>query len=952
MAADRAINMALRVLGIGEVERDFKRVGDAGNKSFSEVKKAANGAALEVSDYTARLKRAADLAKQMAANTPALNKGSAAQIRTNRRDFVLGAVQGEQERILKGLPDATNLLDGGAAAAGRFGMSLGSMTALGTAAGSVLAGLGLAAKASLEAFVEHEKALSAFNATLALSGNRSTATGAQIRAMANDIIASTGQTEASVLQAANALAKIPGLSREGLKAALDAAAMLADSLGTDVASVVNDTVVPAFQALATRDMKALFDATKDLNPQLRELVLTLGDAGKTAEAQQALVNGLAEAAGDGPGGLTSAGNAAANSWRNLKLELGADLSQDAQGSIHAVADLLDWLREKIHSVGSAYTNMLNSRLAQGMQQSLVNMGFKPQGGVQAAAANSDPDPYGTGALMNAAAMAAADARVQARWGPREKPARGRSGGRKGGGAGASEKDNLQREADRARAAADRIAEANADVVKSWEQRAGDVEAMVGLEGEALKAVERQQEVEAAVRRINTDAIEKEVEARRKAAAAAHQQFDEAAATTASTAAVQAQQSAVRDLAERYVTATEAQAEFTRRQQEAKSVLEGLKTPIEKLNDEIERSIDLLKNGSLSVGDFDKRMDQISHSMARASLEADKGKQIWVGFGEDVSRTLSDVIMHGGDAREVLQQLIQLPLERLMYKNFEQPMTKAIDKLFGVDEETNAAGIKGGMVTGAQVLGARAITGDDTGVSMTGLTTATQGATTALDLFAAKLGATGPSLSPAGSPVNLLGGSSFANDNGVTAEVAQPLQDVGQSAKAAGAAMQQLVPLTGQFGGALEQALTMLSSASGGGGSSGLLSTVFSIAGTALGGISAGTVARLAPDVASTIAANPALFASGTDDAPIGRPFWVGENGREKMEMTAAGKLRVLSNQQSHRMVEPGGGGSFIQNFTIPERADPRRTASGIARATQGGIARASRKGLAMPGRFS
>jgi hypothetical protein len=951
MAADRAINMALRVLGIGEVERDFKRVGDAGDKSFAEVKKAANGAALEVSDYTARLKRAADLAKQMAANTPALSKGSPEQIKTNRRDFILGAVRGEQERILQGLPDTTKLFQEGSVAAEGFGGALGLISAAAAGTTLVLGGLTLATKVSLEAFAEHEKAVSVFNATISLAGNRSLAGAGEIREMGRQIAASSGQTETSVLQAGAALAKIPGLSREGLQAALEASTKLADALGTDVASVVNDTVAPAFQALAKRDMKAFYDATKDLDPQLVQLVINLEEAGKAADAQRVFLAGLSGAAGDSDAsGLTGATNRLAGAWRRLKEDMGEDISGPAAFGINKVAGLLEWLRGKMAQTGASWSQMLNN-LGTSIGSGNVVLGTLLRGagplfGSKQKTPAADPDPYGTGAMMNAAAEAVADARLKARFADKPK-AGGRSGGRRSAG-GRSAADAARREADQARAAADRIEQSNADVVKSWQQRTDDVEATVGLEGDALKQVQDQQEVEAAVRRINTDAIAKEVDARRKAAAAAHQQFDEAAATKAATAAVQDQQASVRDLAERYAAATRAQAEFNQRQQEAKSIIEGLKNPLEKLNDEIETAIKDLRAHALTTDQFDERMKQIARSIAEANLEADKGKQIWKGFGEDVGRTLSDFILRGGSAREVLQRLIQLPLERLLYKNIEQPIAKAIDSLLGVDLDKNAAKIHAGMISGKQVSGASVELGDAAAPAMTGLTTATAGATQALDVFAGRLGAVGPGSGYDGSPTNLLTGTPFANDNVNPAnDVAQPLDEVGTSATAAGQAMQQLVPLTGQFGGALTQVIASLSAGAGGGGG-GFLGSVLGIAAGAFGGgISAGTVARLAPSAGATIAANPGLFASGTDDLPIGRPFWVGENGREQMERTSSGKIRVLSHQQAHREVGNGGGITVVNHISVDKFTDPRRTASSVARGTQGGIARAARKGLAM-----
>ena len=100
-SADRAINMAMRGLGIGDVERDFKRAGDAGEKSFSRVEKAANGAAREVSDYHARLKRVALAARADTADMPDMWKGD-----------VLDAVGLAHARLLVVSHDDLMALDG------------------------------------------------------------------------------------------------------------------------------------------------------------------------------------------------------------------------------------------------------------------------------------------------------------------------------------------------------------------------------------------------------------------------------------------------------------------------------------------------------------------------------------------------------------------------------------------------------------------------------------------------------------------------------------------------------------------------------------------------------------------------------------------------------------------------------------------------------------------------
>ncbi|MBA3055107.1 MAG: hypothetical protein FP826_09265, partial [Sphingomonadales bacterium] len=406
MAADRAINMALRVLGIGEVERDFRRVGDAGSKSFAQVEKSANGATREVSEYTARLKLVAAQLKQVAANIPELSKGTPDQIKANRRDFMLTGIQAAKDRFMK---DAVSGLDAGTVAAGRFSGALGVASAAGVAAGISFSGMAFAVQQSLAAYSDHEKAISAFSASLALGGNRSTATGAQIRAMAEEIAASTGQTEEAALQAAVALAKIPGMTKEGLQAALEASARLADSLGTDVASVITGQVAPAFQALADRDMKGLLTATQELNPELRLTVLRLAEAGKTAEAQQALVAGLAQAAGDGPGGLTSATSQASGAWTRLKQTFGEEFSGPAVTALSAVTFALDGLRSLTESVSGRWIKMI------GLLSNPVTL---PVGlvelfrGKKPGAAAENPDPYGTGALFSAGAAAVAAAQVK------------------------------------------------------------------------------------------------------------------------------------------------------------------------------------------------------------------------------------------------------------------------------------------------------------------------------------------------------------------------------------------------------------------------------------------------------------------------------------------------------------------------------------------------------------
>lgn len=913
--ADRAINMALRVIGIGEVERDFKRVGDAGSRSFAAVEKSANGAAREVSEYHARLKRAATAAREAMANSPGLSKGTPQEIRTNRRDFMLGAIKGEQERILKGLPDLTQELGAAEAGVNGLGGSMLRMTAIGAAVGSGLAMLGQGLRASLEAWTEHQQALDSFQAALALTGNRSNATGAEIEAMAQRVVDSTGQTETAALKAAQVLATVPGITREGLDAALDSASRLADALGVDVTQTAENTA-KVLTALADRDMAGLVKATEGLNDGLRASVLELAEAGRTAEAQRIYIEGLRAAAGTGPDGLTAATNQLTDSWDRFKRSVGEQAAEPAAEGVGFLARALDSASAATDAFGGRWLSLL-ATLSQPVLIPQAILGLFGGGGKKG---GFDPktqdryDPEFAAGVVQESKAARDRTALQAVLG-RVKPSSGGSAGgsrrRAGGGGGGKsdaqrEAERLQREAEQARKSADQVAQANTDVVDSWKQRVADIEATVGLEGAALDAVRRQQDVEAAVRRINTELIDKEVVARRAAAAAAGQQFDQAGAYREAAAMVGQQASEVRALAQRYAEAERATDDFNQRQAETRAVLDQVQTPFEALTRDVEKLVEQLRAGDISGDTFNRRMDQLAEQLAAMRYEADKSAHAWRGFGQDVGRTLQDIVFNGGSAAEILQQLIALPLDRLWQANITDPIADWIDGLTGNNQAKNVDAARAALPVAA----------DGAAVSVTTLGSAAQGAASQLNLIA-------------------LG----VND---------PMNQLAATTAQTAAAQQALIPLTGQLGGAMGQVIAMLSG--GGGGGSGILGAVLSVAGAAFGAPSAGTLARLAPSAGAAIAANPALFASGTDQVPVGRPFFVNENGQEAFEFTSGGKLRVHSNQRVRMMMDGDGGGStIIQNITVPERADPRRTGSSIARSTQGAIARAARKGLASPG---
>ncbi len=885
MAAERALNFRLRAVGGRDVERDFRKVGEAGEQSFEKVRKAANGANQEVSEYTARLRRvvaasgaAIDRMSKMDPQTRMMRIQDPAGYQDFRRQAVLEAVQSEQDSIRQGLPETTQAYEDLFQATEQGGASLGryALRAAAVSAGLLLVKEGV--QASLEAWQEHEAALNAFEAELGYVGNRSSATADEIEAMADRIVAATTQTRTSTLDAAQQLAAIPGMTKEGLDEALNAAALFADKLGRDVADVVSARVVPVFQALADKDMPALIEATKGLEDAQANMIVKLAAGGKAAEAQRSYLEFLREKADGGADSLTQATNNTSKAWERFKRLVGEDVSGPAIASLNAISGALKSLTDNIERTRVTWDTKLSDIGESALPAE------KPK----------TPGPIRRGlAAIQKAYQAELRKKYEAQYS--NKPISSSSDG--GRSKADREADRLKRAADQARTAADRIAESNHDVLESYRRRADEVEGAIGLEGAALQAYERHLAIEAAARRINTDEIEKEVAARRAAAAAQGLQFDEAAATLAATEAVEKKRDAIRSYAAEAYEAARAQEEFNQKQKNAATILDALQSPLERINEEVQRAYEALRSGRIESGDFDRYMDLLARDLAAYRESIDETAQAWVGFGDDVGRTLSDLALNGGTARDILQSLIRLPLERLLEQNVTNPVADWIDSLTGTNVNDNIAAAHGDLQDASRIAAAEVTT-------MAGAA-----------------------------------GSAAAALNQIPVATGNPIAEFATEADAATAALGGLVPLTGQLTGAFGGAITtLLSLGRGGGGSGGFLSGIAGLIGRDSGG--------LVSDVATTIAENPSLFASGTDRVPANSPFYVGENGRELMELTSAG-LKVHSHQETRRReMAPAGPTVINTTINIPERADPRRTQSTVNRGIQTGLSRATRKGLA------
>lgn len=921
MAIERAVNFPFRVQGLDGVRNAFRTVSQEGTKSFAEVEKGANGAAREMTAYTAQLKRAAAQAKVDFSGNQLLNKGSTAQVAANRKQFILARIEAEKQVIAKGFTDFGGDLAPVDAAAAGLTTRLGAASVAATGLGAVLVAAGALAVKSAQAFSEHEKALDQFNATLAITGNLSQASADDIQSAADQVQRVTLQNEKSALAAAATLAKVPGITKEALTAALDASARLADALGKDVTETAQQAG-EVLTAIADRDMKGLVDALKDTNPELANLVIRLTEAGKTADAQRAYIDGLGKAAGDGPDGLTAATDKLSDSWTRFLQTLGRTSTAPIQSFFNTLSGWLDDLNRDIEKTGSLWKTL-----------AALRSGLPIGGSAQADRTPRSPFASPVGLALNAFDSASAQAqRAQFRTYQTQYGSTGNGRKSGGGGSGKSaaqrEAEQRAREAEQARQTADKVAQSNQDVIDSYARRAQEAQARLGLEGAALAAVERQQSIDTVVRQLSVEWVDKEVEARRLAAKG---QFDEAAARADATRALEDQQAALRANAAAAYDADKAQEQFNERQRVAAQIYEETRTPLERLREEVEAAADALRAGDIDADTFNRRMEQVAEDMATL---AERGKQAWRGFGDEMSRTFTDIIRNGGSATEILQQLIAPIADRLWEQNIELPIADAIDGLTGLNRERNVADAR------AQLPFAAA------GVS-SGLfgSSAVDAAPQIADLGQASLSAA--------EAIRLMGGAA----RGGTADLGAGTDGIvtlAMESDRTAQAMTQLVPQLAQFGGGLEQIIARFAGIGGGGGG-GLLGTVLSLGSAAFGGGGLGSLAATAVpagfNFSSAFSAGPGFAGGGSP--PIGVPFWTGENGRERMLLLPGGGAHVMSEPQSRRFASEGGGATIVnQTISIPARADPRRTLNGIARATTGALGRANRRGLAVGPSFN
>lgn len=345
------------------IEKDGKRAedslrkvgvqaGEALSANDNKAAKQLDEVAMSAKDaeaQTARLQRVAEAARRAFERIPEVKIARQLAPETfepAREQFVDQVLQQERVNIAEGLPEATDALNNFGKAGAGAGISLGRLAGLAGAAAGALFVIAEGARQAFEAFQESERNLAKLNAQLIATGNLSLATGDQIAQFADQVSEATLQAETSTQSAAATLARVPNLTADALEEALLVSAQFADAMQGDVADVIGDIVGPAFTALADDDIEALYDALEGLNPTLARTVIELADAGRTADAQSALLAGLREAAGDGPDGLTTAADQLSERWKNAKEELGEDIAAVTVPILEAIVDVVDVAQQR------------------------------------------------------------------------------------------------------------------------------------------------------------------------------------------------------------------------------------------------------------------------------------------------------------------------------------------------------------------------------------------------------------------------------------------------------------------------------------------------------------------------------------------------------------------------------------------------------------------------------
>jgi hypothetical protein len=296
---DRSLAIRLAVIDGGKVKAELRDVGDTGSRSLKRIEDAARPASR-----------------------------------------ALQALDGVSSEVRGGLEAMSGRL-------GAVGSGLARLGPIGLAAGAALAGIGIAVSKSIEEAAEADRSYRRLEAVLKATGYASGLTAKQIAAFSDGIEASTLATAEGVQDAAAILATFRSVSGDTFTRALTLAQDMAAVFGQDLSSA------------ATQLGKALEDPIDGLTALRRvgvsfsdsqkELIRTLVETGRTADAQRVILDALEKQVGGAgaaeAGGLTGATNRLGDAWGNLLEAIGRTpaVTGIAQGALDLLSSAIEGL---------------------------------------------------------------------------------------------------------------------------------------------------------------------------------------------------------------------------------------------------------------------------------------------------------------------------------------------------------------------------------------------------------------------------------------------------------------------------------------------------------------------------------------------------------------------------------------------------------------------------------
>ncbi|MBM3548923.1 MAG: hypothetical protein FJX54_18425 [Alphaproteobacteria bacterium] len=291
--AERNLAVRLSVIDGGKVKAELRDVGESGERA---------------------LKRIDDAAKPASRSLQAV-------------DAAAGSVRGS--------------LESAASRLGPVGAALTRLGPAGLVAGAALGAIAFGLKTSLEAAAEAEASYRRLEAVLKATGDASGLTAGALAEFAEGMEESTMASAEAVMDAAAVLATFRSVAGDTFTRALRLAQDLAAVFGQDLRS----SAVQLGKALEdpVEGLNALRRVGISFTQSQREVIATLVETGRTAEAQQVILDALERQVG-GAGaaeasGLSGAANRLADSWGNLLKEIGRTpaIAGVAQGALDILA---------------------------------------------------------------------------------------------------------------------------------------------------------------------------------------------------------------------------------------------------------------------------------------------------------------------------------------------------------------------------------------------------------------------------------------------------------------------------------------------------------------------------------------------------------------------------------------------------------------------------------------